>query len=75
MKRSPRPRKTATLPESIQRQLNMYTLAATATGVGILALAVPTEAVIVYTPATTEFLRVAVTSSISTMTASRISHW
>ena len=51
MKRSLRPRKTATLPESIQRQLNMYALAASAAGVGILALSVPAEGAIVYTPA------------------------
>ena len=51
MKRSLRPRKTATLPLSIQRQLNMYALAATASGVGILALALPAGAEIVYTPA------------------------
>jgi hypothetical protein len=51
MKRSLRPRKTATLSESLQRQLNMYALAASAAGVGILALSVPAEAEIVYTPA------------------------
>src|SRR5580704_15756136 len=51
MKRSLRPRKTATLPESIQRQLNMYALAASAAGVGILALSVPADCAIVYTPA------------------------
>jgi hypothetical protein len=51
MKGSLRPRKTATLPESIQRQLNMYALAASAAGVGILALSLPAEATIVYTPA------------------------
>jgi hypothetical protein len=50
MKHSLRPRKTATLPEAIQRQLNMYALAASAAGVGILALALPAEAEIVYTP-------------------------
>jgi hypothetical protein len=46
-----RPRKTANLPSSIQRQLNMYALAASAAGVGLLALAPPSEAKIVYTPA------------------------
>ena len=50
MKRSLRPRKTASLPESVQQQLNTYALAASAAGVGILALAVPAEARIVYTP-------------------------
>lgn len=51
MKHSLRPRKTATLPESIQRQLNMYALAASTAGVGLLALALPAKAEIVYTPA------------------------
>jgi hypothetical protein len=39
------------LPESTQHQLNMYALAATAAGVGMLALAPPAEGRIVYTPA------------------------
>ena len=51
MKHSLRPRRIATLPKAIQRQLNMYALAASAAGVGILALALPAEAEIVYTPA------------------------
>jgi len=50
MKRSPRVRKTANLPESVRQQLNGYALAATAAGVGVLALAQPAEARIVYTP-------------------------
>jgi hypothetical protein len=37
------------LSESISRQLNMYALAAGAAGVGVLALAQPVEAKIVYT--------------------------
>jgi hypothetical protein len=41
----------ADLPESVHRQLNMYALAASAAGVGLLALASPAEAKIVYTPA------------------------
>jgi len=50
MKRAPRTRKTsANLSESISRQLNMYALAAGAAGVGLLALAQPSEAKIVYT--------------------------
>lgn len=49
MKRSSRPRKTASLFESVQQQLNMYALAAGAAGVGMLALAQPAEAKIVYT--------------------------
>jgi len=52
MTRSSRPRKTANLSDSVQRKLNMYVLAANATGVGMLAaLAQPAEAKIVYTPA------------------------
>jgi hypothetical protein len=45
-------RKTAsTLPESIHQHLNMYAIAAGAAGVSVLALAQPSEAKIVYTPA------------------------
>src|SRR5580693_8618279 len=51
MKRSSGPRKTANLSESVHHQLNMYTLAAGAAGVGALALAQTAEARIVYTPA------------------------
>ena len=51
MTRSPRPRKTARIPDSLHRQLNMYALAAGAVGVGVLALAPPAETKIVYTPA------------------------
>ena len=52
MKRSPRPRRAASkLPESIHHQLNMYALAAGAAGVGMLALAQPAQARIIYTPA------------------------
>jgi hypothetical protein len=51
MKRSPGPRRTANLSGSIHRRLNMYALAASAAGVGILALAPPAGAKIVYTPA------------------------
>jgi hypothetical protein len=50
MKSSTRPRTTADLPQSITRQLNMYALAASAAGVGVLALPKPAEAKIVYTP-------------------------
>jgi hypothetical protein len=39
------------LSESVHHQLNMYTLAAGAAGVGVLALVQPSEAKIVYTPA------------------------
>ncbi len=52
MKRFPRfPKTPARLPESVHCQLNMYALAAGAAGVGLLALASPVEAKIVYTPA------------------------
>jgi hypothetical protein len=52
MKRSFGPRKTAfNLSESTLERLNMYALAASAAGVGVLTLAQPAEAKIVYTPA------------------------
>jgi len=51
MKSSPGPRKTANLSEATNHQLNMYALAASAAGVGVLALAQPADARIVYTPA------------------------
>jgi hypothetical protein len=51
MKRSSGPRKTANFSRSIHQQLNMYALAAGAAGVGVLALAQPAEAKIVYTAA------------------------
>jgi hypothetical protein len=51
MNRFPRPRKTAKLSESVQQQLSMYTLAASAAGIGALCFAKPAEARIVYTPA------------------------
>ena len=47
MTRATRPR--ANLTDSVNRKLNMYALAAGATGVGALALAQPAEARIVYT--------------------------
>jgi hypothetical protein len=50
MKRSSGPRKTANLSDSVHHQLNMYALAASAAGVGVLALVQPSEAKIVYTP-------------------------
>jgi hypothetical protein len=46
-----RPRKPASLSPSIHRHLNMYALAASAAGVGALALAQPCEAKIIYTKA------------------------
>jgi hypothetical protein len=52
MRRSPRPRKTAeTLPAHLHQRLTAYALTAGATGVTLLALAKPSEAEIVYTPA------------------------
>jgi hypothetical protein len=51
MKPSPRPRTTVELSKSLHRQLNAYAIAAGAAGVGMLALAQPAEAKIVYTPA------------------------
>jgi hypothetical protein len=44
-------RKPSKLSKSVQHQLNSYALAASAAGVGILALAQPSEAKIVYTQA------------------------
>jgi len=49
-----RPRTPSKLSDSLHRQLNSYALAASATGVGMLALAQPVEARIVYTPAHTK---------------------
>jgi hypothetical protein len=49
MKRSPGPRKTANLSESLHQRLNIYALSAGAAGVSMLALATPAEATIVYT--------------------------
>ena len=52
MTRSPRtPKTTVSLSESISRQLNLYALAATAAGVGLVGSAQPSAAKIVYTPA------------------------
>jgi len=45
------PRKAASLPKSLSHKLNMYALAASAAGVGVLALTSPAEGKIVYTPA------------------------
>ncbi len=44
-------RKPSNLSNSLQRHLNAYAIAASAAGVGILALAQPVEAIIIYTPA------------------------
>jgi hypothetical protein len=46
-----RPRKVANLSKSLSHKLNMYALAASAAGVGVLALVQPLEAEIVYTKA------------------------
>jgi hypothetical protein len=45
------PRTPCRLPDSVHRQLNMYALAASAAGVGALALVQPAGARIIYTPA------------------------
>jgi hypothetical protein len=50
MPRSPRSRKTASLSQLTHNQLNMYAFAAGAAGVGLLALDVPAEGRVVYTP-------------------------
>lgn len=51
MKRSSRPRVTSELSRSLHHRLDAYALAASAAGVGLLALAQPAEAKIIYTPA------------------------
>lgn len=51
MDRISHPRTMSKLSESTCRLLESYALAATAAGVGVLALAAPSEAKIVYTPA------------------------
>jgi hypothetical protein len=52
MKLSPRPPRTPSrLSDSVHHQLNMYALAATAAGVGVLVLAQPADAKIIYTKA------------------------
>jgi hypothetical protein len=43
-------RTPSTLSDSLRHQLNMYAVSATAASVGVLALTVPAEAKIVYTP-------------------------
>ena len=43
MKRLPGPRRTADLSDSIHHRLNMYALAASAAGAGMLALTPPAE--------------------------------
>jgi len=47
------PKRPLRLPDSVHYQLNQYALAASAAGVGLLALAQPAEAKIVYTKAHT----------------------
>lgn len=51
MKRSSRRRAAAEVSQSLNHQLNMYALAASAAGIGVLALPLPAEAKIIYTPA------------------------
>jgi hypothetical protein len=58
VKRSSASRKPASrLPESLNQQLNMYALSAATAGVTLLALAQPSEARVVYTPADQVILR------------------
>jgi len=49
MKRSPGPRKTTHLSDSVHRQLNSYALVASAAGVSLIALAPLAEGKVVYT--------------------------
>jgi hypothetical protein len=49
MQRSPSHRKPANIPHSVHKRLNSYALAASAAGVGALALVQPADATIVYT--------------------------
>jgi hypothetical protein len=51
MTRSPLPRRTSKLSESVHQRLNMYAAAAGAAGVGLVGLGHPAEAKIIYTPA------------------------
>jgi hypothetical protein len=48
---SSRPRETAVLSEPVLHRLNMYAIAAGATGVGLLAMTQSAEGNIIYTPA------------------------
>ncbi len=50
MKTSASSRKVVNLPDSVRQRLHTYTLAASAAGVTMLALAPPAEAEIIYTP-------------------------
>jgi hypothetical protein len=50
MTRSPRPRKASWISDSLNRQLSIYALAASAAGVSTMALSQAAEAKIVYTP-------------------------
>ena len=52
---APRPRNISQISSSLDKHLNLYALAASAAGVGLLAFAQPTEAEIVYTPAHVTF--------------------
>jgi len=56
MKRSPRTTRTpSNLSQLTHKRLNIYALAASAAGVGMLALAQPADANIVYIPPTEAF--------------------
>ena len=57
MKRSTGPRKTADLSKALHRQLNSYALAASAAGVGMIAIAQPAEGRIIYKETHTKILQ------------------
>jgi hypothetical protein len=59
MKRFSGPRKPARFSESIHKQLNMYALAADATGVSMLRLVQPADAKVIYTAANIPYLQTA----------------
>jgi len=56
MKRPHRLRKSTNFSESVDHKLNMYALAASTAGVGLLACTLPAEAKIVYTPTWAEIV-------------------
>jgi len=56
VKRSPGSRKAASLPELTHQRLNMYALAAAASGASLLALVQPAEGKIIYRPANIQLM-------------------
>jgi hypothetical protein len=55
MKQLTSPRKISQISSSLDKRLNLYTLAASAAGVGLLAFGQPAEAEVVYTPVSVTF--------------------